>query len=288
MYTPVNGQLVESDAEVLMGFLENGQGKRVSVSVGKPVVFSRARTGSNFLNALSVGSTFYGAYAGFQELSSVRNGYWLGKNGKWNSLTWGGNGATGARSITLAKASKWGAIGKFTFGVGVVISGIQFVNNFTLQQGIQSGTDITFGAIGTYGGPIGWTVSGLYFGDQFLRSVSPSYKRFQEIHGELNRKYGASYTGSDGIYVCFAEGTLIYSEKGMKPIEELKEDEKVYSYNFDAQSLELKLITESFKREVNEIYRIKVGKEKIIVTAEHPFYVIDKGWVEVKDLQIGD
>ena len=283
MYTPVNGQLVESDAEVLMGFLENGQGKRVSVSVGKPVVFSRARTGSNFLNVLSVISTFYGAYAGFQELSSVRNGYWLGKNGKWNALTWGGNGATGGRSIALSKSARWGLISKSTFILGAFISTYQVIENPTTNQSIQSSADIIMGGIGAYGGAPGWFISGVYFADQFATSIFPAYKRYREI-----TNFNGRYKGSDGIYVCFAAGTLIYTEDSMKPIETLKEDEKVYSYNFDTQSLELKPIIKSFKREVDRIYHIEIGKEKISATTEHPFYVDNKGWVKVKDLKIGD
>ena len=283
VYTPVNGQLVESDAEVLMGFLENGQGKRVSVSVGKPVVFSRARTGSNFLNALSVGSTFYGAYAGFQELSSVRNGYWLGKNGKWNSLTWGGNGATGGRSIALAKASKWGAISRFTFIASIPIGAYQVIDNPTTQQAVQSSADVIMGAIGAYGGAPGWFISGVYFADQFAASTFPAYKKYREM-----TNFNGRYKGSDGIYVCFESGTLIYAEKGMKPIEDLKEGDMVYSYNFDKQSLELKPVIKSFKREINQIYHIETTKEKINVSAEHPFYVEGKHWIKVKDLKIGD
>jgi intein/homing endonuclease len=30
------------------------------------------------------------------------------------------------------------------------------------------------------------------------------------------------------------------------------------------------------------------GKETINVTAEHPFYVIDKGWIKAKDVQVGN
>src|SRR5690606_12581327 len=43
----------------------------------------------------------------------------------------------------------------------------------------------------------------------------------------------------------------------------------------------------TFKAEAKGIYEIIVDAETIYVTAEHPFYVTGKGWIESKDLQAG-
>ena len=75
----------------------------------------------------------------------------------------------------------------------------------------------------------------------------------------------------------------------MLPIEDLKEGLSVYSYNFSKEEIELKTISKFFVREVDEVYEIGIGEEKIItVTEEHPFYVKDRGWVKVKDLRLSD
>ncbi len=34
--------------------------------------------------------------------------------------------------------------------------------------------------------------------------------------------------------------------------------------------------------------RLTIGGEELRTTAEHPFFVLGRGWVEVEDLQIGD
>jgi RHS repeat-associated protein len=161
--------------------------------------YSRSNTGSDLGDGLSVGLTTTGVYAGSREMALAREGMWQGKNGKWYSTKWGGNGATGARSSVLARANKFSALGRYTFVGGAIISGVQFMGNPTLNQGLQSGTDIGMGYISTLG-PVGFTISTIYFGDQLLRSVSPSYNKFQNTQGKLNKKYGSYNVDSSGIY----------------------------------------------------------------------------------------
>ena len=36
------------------------------------------------------------------------------------------------------------------------------------------------------------------------------------------------------------------------------------------------------------IYELTTDNQKIFVTAEHPFYVEGKGWVKVKNIEVGD
>ncbi|MBS7528917.1 hypothetical protein IC619_000220 [Hazenella sp. IB182353] len=43
-----------------------------------------------------------------------------------------------------------------------------------------------------------------------------------------------------------------------------------------------------YEREVNETYQVHVGGEIIETTDEHPFWVIDVGWVKTIDLRAGD
>lgn len=86
-------------------------------------------------------------------------------------------------------------------------------------------------------------------------------------------------------HICFVKGTLIYTTKGYKPIETITLSDSVYSYNFDKNKIEKNKVTKVFERTTKEIYLLNTKKEQIEVTAEHPFYVQDKGWIKVKDLQ---
>jgi len=94
---------------------------------------------------------------------------------------------------------------------------------------------------------------------------------------------------SDGttIYVCFKAGTRILTKGGFKPIEQIVVGDSVYSYNMEKNFIELSKVVKSFERKTQEIYELTTSNQKIYVTAEHPFYVVDSGWVKAKDLQSG-
>ncbi|PWG77934.1 Hint domain-containing protein, partial [Pararcticibacter amylolyticus] len=90
------------------------------------------------------------------------------------------------------------------------------------------------------------------------------------------------------IYVCFVAGTHIFTKEGLKPIERIAVGDSVYSFSFTKKSVCLNKVTKSFKRSSNEIYEVVTGSQTVLVTAEHPFYVIGRGWIRVKNLRNGD
>lgn len=51
--------------------------------------------------------------------------------------------------------------------------------------------------------------------------------------------------------------------------------------------IEAKEVLDTFDNEVTELYDLYVDGEVISTTAEHPFWVPDKGWVKAKDLVVG-
>jgi RHS repeat-associated protein len=133
---------------------------------------------------------------------------------------------------------------------------------------------------------IGWA----WTAHDVLRLTIPAYDQF---HIDFNKAQqlpgsGPAYVGSDGIYVCFVAGTKIYSDNGLVDIETLQEGIEVYSYDFELEQLELRPITKLYKRDVQEVYNLTIGREEIYVTSEHPFYVEGKGWVKAKDLKESD
>jgi hypothetical protein len=105
--------------------------------------------------------------------------------------------------------------------------------------------------------------------------------------------------------LCFVAGTPILTDKGLKPIEEIKEGDKVLSYNEQTKQTEYKTVVQTMVREAEagRILSLKVEGETqaLGVTGEHPFYVRihkardnisseddDGKWIEAKDLRIGD
>jgi RHS repeat-associated protein len=89
-------------------------------------------------------------------------------------------------------------------------------------------------------------------------------------------------------FVCFAKGTLVYTLNGFKPIEEIKTGDITYSYNLEEQKIESSKVMNTLNREVANVFKIITSNETIFVTAEHPIYVIDMGWIKVKGLKVGD
>ena len=56
---------------------------------------------------------------------------------------------------------------------------------------------------------------------------------------------------------CFVAGTMISTEDGEVPIEEIKVGDKVYSQNTDTGEVSLKTVKNVFVRETQTIYHIK-------------------------------
>ena len=87
--------------------------------------------------------------------------------------------------------------------------------------------------------------------------------------------------------MCFVAGTLIVTKAGMKPIENMKAGDKVWSYNEKIRKEELNTVLDAFlSGYTDKIVEIKAGGELIEATEEHPFYVNNK-WVKAIDLKQG-
>ncbi|WP_246132400.1 polymorphic toxin-type HINT domain-containing protein, partial [Paenibacillus hemerocallicola] len=87
---------------------------------------------------------------------------------------------------------------------------------------------------------------------------------------------------------CFTAGTKVLTDEGEKNIEDIEVGDKVLSKDEETGEVAYKEVTATFNHETDEIYNIHVGGQAIESTFNHPFYVKDKGWTFVKDLQVGD
>ncbi len=87
---------------------------------------------------------------------------------------------------------------------------------------------------------------------------------------------------------CFVKGTKVKTEDGFKNIEDIKIGDKVYSYNLNANRLELKEVTDAIISQTIETYLVTIDKKTFEVTPRHELYIIDKGWVRAYDLKVND
>ncbi|WP_092559055.1 polymorphic toxin-type HINT domain-containing protein [Anaeromicropila populeti] len=87
---------------------------------------------------------------------------------------------------------------------------------------------------------------------------------------------------------CFVAGTLVLTEDGQKPIEEVKAGDIVQSENPETGEKACKKVVRTFVHMKDELIHVWIAGEEIITTREHPFYVEGEGFVGADDLQRGD
>jgi len=97
-------------------------------------------------------------------------------------------------------------------------------------------------------------------------------------------------------------GTLVHTSEGVKKIEDVKEGDKVLSYNEQSGQTEYQTVQQTFTRYAQDVLSIKVAgeSEPIGVTSEHPFFVRVHGarsdtsnendgeWRKSGELKVGD
>lgn len=91
-----------------------------------------------------------------------------------------------------------------------------------------------------------------------------------------------------GTSYCFVAGTLVTTEDGQKPIEEIQVGDKVLSENEVTGEIAIKEVYATSVSETDEFYHIHVNSEEIVATGTHPFYVYKFGWITARALRAGD
>ena len=95
----------------------------------------------------------------------------------------------------------------------------------------------------------------------------------------LHRPGGGFITGGIASKHCFVAGTLIHTEDGLVPIEEIKPDQLVWAEDPETGERALKRVVCLFRNEKYELVHLQVNGETITTTVGHPFFVQGKGWV---------
>ena len=87
---------------------------------------------------------------------------------------------------------------------------------------------------------------------------------------------------------CFTGDTPVLIKDGSKPIKDIKIGDDVYSENPETGEKGLKKVTGVFINETDKLIHLHVDGGEIKTTSEHPFWVVDEGWVGAEELVVGD
>ena len=170
-------------------------------------------------------------------------------------------------------------------GCGDVIGGSMKLG----LKGTCLGNKIIFGGrtIG-YGGMAGLAGMGIY--NSMSNGGSPfSFDNLANAGMGLLAAFSAGkYAKAAAKSQCFVAGTLVLTDDGDKPIEEIKAGDCVYSTNPETGESEYKEVVQTFENETDELVHIIADGDEIITTTQHPFFVPCKGWISAIDLRAGD
>jgi len=235
------------------------------------------RGGGNSKVTWDVASTIIGVLGTSSDIAK-ESGYkaTIGSNLKYYKSGWHGNQYV--NTLGVAKG-----LGYVSFTAGIAIDGIMY---FTGQESVaKASVNIGVSAASLIiGGTAGIILQGVYMAVDKTVGWERMMTPVSNDQWVPNR---AVFSDGTTIYVCFKAGTRIFTKVGFKPIEQIVVGDSVYSYNMEKNIIELNKVVKSFERKTQEIYEITTSNQKIYVTAEHPFYVVDSGWVKAKDLQAG-
>ncbi len=88
---------------------------------------------------------------------------------------------------------------------------------------------------------------------------------------------------------CFSGDMLVLTGSGYRLIQEIRKGDDIYARNAQTGMIGLRKVAEVFQNEAHTIHHIWLdGKEELKMTAYHPVYVKDRGWVKAIHLRQGD
>jgi hypothetical protein len=127
------------------------------------------------------------------------------------------------------------------------------------------------------------------FGKDLKRDIDANAQRIGDAPMAGLGDYTPELGCSDGTCQCFVAGTLVSTEAGDRPIESLRVGDNVWAFDVETGELALKPILRRFVTRDQPVLQVEMfsdsrGNEQLTVTAGHPFWVEDEGWVGALDL----
>lgn len=86
---------------------------------------------------------------------------------------------------------------------------------------------------------------------------------------------------------CLAAGTLVLTDRGELPIEQVRVGDLVLSQEITSGRIEFRSVLRTTLREPSPLVEIRVGDELIRCSEGHPFWVAGEGWRQARELEAG-
>lgn len=86
---------------------------------------------------------------------------------------------------------------------------------------------------------------------------------------------------------CFVAGTIVETERGQRPIEQLQTGDRVLSQDIETGELALKPVLLQTKRQQVKTVALTVDGDEFQCSIGHPFWVAHKGWRMAQELETG-
>jgi tetratricopeptide (TPR) repeat protein len=90
------------------------------------------------------------------------------------------------------------------------------------------------------------------------------------------------------VHVCFPAGTPVLTVYGRVPIEKVRSGDRVLSQDPRTGELTYKTVHETTLLPATPLAQLTFGKEKLLATPGHPFWIVGEGWRVARFLQAGD
>ena len=202
----------------------------------------------------------------------------------WGAI--GGSFSGGATSLVNtaatsgSKAAASAAVGK---GVDVATD-----TGVDMAQTVASGGKITLGSVLTSAGTS--LVLGNTGGGKANKVAGAVQSGSKNADLDLGSNTTNNMNNLDDLStgMCFVAGTLIFTDEGKEEIEDIQVGDYVYARDQYGEEQDYKEVTRVFIREKNILIHLKIDEETITTTEEHPFYIEGEGFVEARELEVGD
>lgn len=122
-------------------------------------------------------------------------------------------------------------------------------------------------------------------------SKAPSAK--QAKNGTGSDTNTSKKAKSDAPCGCFAPGTLVLTEDGLRPIETIQMGDRVAAMSEFTHDISWKAIENIYHYQGREYFTLSLLETddtvtELTVTDDHPMWVVGEGWVRSIDLELGD
>jgi len=94
-------------------------------------------------------------------------------------------------------------------------------------------------------------------------------------------------TGIEKMSDCLAAGTVVWTELGAVPIEQVKLGDRVLSQDPETGELAYKPVLATTIRPAGPLVKIDLGGESFETSGGHPFWISGEGWVKSRNLKNG-